>query len=114
MSSLGQPPTAIGEDAQDEPSLTHYGKTITESEFLSARRANALRWMISMGVGIPLFMYMVYLLGLWVGIVVAGFVLPAVFAAVTHFIPASKRHGTALYRRYIDHRKMLRYRQKNS
>ena len=83
-----------------EPSAQIFGKTITESEYFLAKRHNACRWGLSMIVGIPVFLILVFTIGGLKGFIVSLFVLPAIYEGATRLFPGSRKHGSTLYKKY--------------
>ncbi len=76
------------------------GGSFIESQYVLARRHNFLRWGLSMGIGIPVFVVMLVTLGVIVASLASLFVLPAIYGAATSFFPGSKLYGSVLYKKY--------------
>lgn len=93
-----------------EPSVTHLGQRFTESEYVLARKHNTYRWIVSMGAGIPALLLLTIALGFARAMIVCAFLLPAVFEGATRFFPGSRKHGTALFKKYESRRKVEQHR----
>ncbi len=100
-----KPPPLPGE-SPDEPHIKHLGRFFTESEYQLAKRHNAIRWIISMGLGIPALLILAWLFSFLIAVFIAMALLPSVYFGATAALPGSKKHGTTLYKRYHSSRSL--------
>lgn len=98
------PPPLPGSEPINEPHIEYLGRTFSESEYLKAVKHNRLRWMMSMGLGIPAFLILTSMFSFLVAVGISMGVLPGIYFTATAIFPGSKKHGTVLFDRYKSQR----------
>ena len=86
----------------NEPHLTIFGGTITESEYQRAVIHNRYAWIFMMSLGIPILLILVILASLTSrrSLLVAPVVLGPLYPVALRLFPGAKNYGTTIFRKY--------------
>tara|TARA_R110002096_G_scaffold54517_2_gene140529 strand:- start:9586 stop:10125 length:540 start_codon:yes stop_codon:yes gene_type:complete len=87
----------------------YHGNSISEAEYLLAKKHNVFRWILFFAIGIPAFVLTPF--RTWLKGLIFGPLLFLFFRVASALFPQSQLYGSTIYRKYHDHRKMVRFRE---